>query len=148
MIDLVIKLKSFKIILAIALCFSTINSVLAKKNKCKDEPVKLADLISEPQNFLNKKIFIEGDFYAYSTLSLDYEPAMKSAKDYIGIVLSRPDQKEIPLVELKISALLEKFKKESISIEHGDRVSIKAKVYAIALGEPWLDIEEIEVVTN
>ncbi len=144
MIVKVIRTRPFKIILAVLLCLAYTHSSSARKNKC-EEPTKLADLISQPKKFLNKKILIEGNFYSFSTLSLDYKPAERSSKDYIGLVLSRPDQKEIPLVELKLSASLEEFKKESISIDHGDKVSIKAKVYAVALGEPWLEIEDLEV---
>jgi hypothetical protein len=114
------------------------------KTKCI-ETTKLYDLISEPKNFLNKEVLIEGEFFAFSTLPLDYERAMRSSKDFIGLVLARPDMKEIPLVELKIAAALEMFKQENISIEHGDVVSLEAKVYAVALGEPWLEVSKVNI---
>ena len=91
---------------------------------------------------------IAGEFNSFSTLPLDYEKAMRSSKDYIGLVLSRPDQPDIPLVELKLAAALKMFKDNSINIEHGNKVILKAKVYAIALGEPWLEVDNIEVETD
>jgi hypothetical protein len=116
----------------------------AGKSKCI-ETTKLEELISEPKNFLNRDILIEGEFFAFSTLPLDYEKAMRSSKDFIGLVLARPDMKAIPLVELKIAAALEMFKQENISIEHGDLVSLEAKVYAVALGEPWLEVSKVNI---
>ena len=71
---------------------------------------------------------------------------MKSSKEFIGVILSRPDQKEIPLVELKISIPLEMFKDENISIEHGDKLQLNSKVYAVALGEPWLEVRDLEII--
>ena len=79
-------------------------------------------------------------------MPLDYKPAFRSSKDFIGMVLSRPDQKQIPLVELKLAAPLKTFKEEDISVEHGDVVRLKAKVFAVALGEPWLEVQDIEVL--
>ena len=71
---------------------------------------------------------------------------MRSSKDYVGLVLARPDEQEIPLVELKLAAPLKMFKEEDINIKHDDEVSIRAKVFAMVLGEPWLDVESIELL--
>ncbi len=118
---------------------------LTISNKCKEEPVPLSELVSEPKKFLGKRVSISGEFHSFSTLPLDYKNAMRSSKDYIGLVLARPDQKEIPLVELKLAAPLKLFKDNSINIENGNKVTLKCKVFAVALGEPWLDVETIEV---
>ncbi len=120
----------------------------AASNKCKEDTVALVDLVSEPKKFLGKRVVIAGEFNSFSTLPLDYEKAMRSSKDYIGLVLSRPDHSEIPLVELKLAAPLKMFKDNSINIEHGNKVILKAKVFAVALGEPWLDVDSIEVDTD
>ena len=117
----------------------------AVSNKCKEETVALIDLVADPKKFLGKKVVIEGEFNSFSTLPLDYAKAMRSSKDFIGLVLSRPDQQEIPLVELKLAAPLKMFKDNSINIEHGDVVILRGKVYAVALGEPWLELDSIEV---
>ena len=113
---------------------------------CLGEPTELVDLVSEPSKFLGKKIVLEGEFYSFSTLALDYEPAMRSSKDFIGLVLARPDQTEIPLVELKIAAALKTFKDKNLNLEHGNKLAIRGKVFAVALGEPWVDVEEISLV--
>lgn len=143
-----IPVKSFpKIKIIVALCLFAIlgTPILAAKNKCKFEATKLFDLVAKPKDFLNKDIVVTGEFYSFSTIPLDYEKALKSSKDFIGLILARPDQTEIPLVELKILAPLEMFKEQNINIEHGDIVSFEGKVYAVALGEPWLEITSIEI---
>ncbi|MCE2928808.1 MAG: hypothetical protein LW817_04165 [Candidatus Caenarcaniphilales bacterium] len=118
----------------------------ALATKCLEPATKLDQLVAEPQKFLYKKLSIEGDFHSYSTLALDYPKALRTSKDFISIVLSRPDMKSIPLVELKIAAPLALFKDSNLTIDQGDKISIKAKVYAVALGEPWLEAESIEII--
>jgi len=139
------KLKYFLIILTLTVF--TVNYASSKiPSVCMGEPIELVELVSEPSKFLGKRIVVEGEFYSFSTLALDYEPAMRSSKDFIGLVLARPDQTEIPLVELKIAAALKNFKEKNINLEHGNKLAIKGKVYAVALGEPWLDVEEISLI--
>ena len=136
-----------KLLLIPILLVFTLGSVSAKiPSVCLGEPTELVDLVSEPAKYLGKKIVIEGEFYSFSTLALDYEPAMRSSKDYIGLVLARPDQTEIPLVELKIAAALKSFKEKNLNLEHGNKLAIKGKVYAVALGEPWVEVEEISLL--
>jgi len=134
------------ILIPILLVFTLVSGSAKIPSVCLGEPTELVDLVSEPAKYLGKKIVIEGEFYSFSTLALDYEPAMRSSKDYIGLVLARPDQTEIPLVELKIAAALKNFKEKNINLEHGNKLAIKGKVYAVALGEPWVDVEEISLL--
>ena len=142
-----IMFKSRNLYLSLLLLVFTFSGVFAKLSSvCLGDRTELVDLVSEPSKFLGKKIVIEGEFYSFSTLALDYEPAMRSSKDFIGLVLARPDQSEIPLVELKIAAALKSFKAKNINLEHGNKLAIKGKVYAMALGEPWLDVEEISLL--
>ncbi len=133
--------RSFFAVFVLVIFLQPVNSL----NKCKEPSVPLKNIVAEPKKYLGKTVFIEGEFYSFSTLALDYNRAMRSSKDFIGIVLARPDKKEIPLVELKLAAPLKMFKETSLNVEHGNRVTLKAKVFAVALGEPWLDVEEIEV---
>lgn len=138
--------KIIKLQIIVAILFSTLFQVpILAKNKCTAEFTELHNLILKPKDFLNKDIVIEGEFHSFSTIPLDYEKAMRSSKDFIGLVLARPDQTEIPLVELKLAAPLTMFKDENINIEHGDLVSLEAKVYAVALGEPWLEVTKIDI---
>jgi hypothetical protein len=139
--------KEKLLFILMTLCVLTCGSGSSKLSSlCLGEPTKLVDLVSEPAKFLGKRIVIEGEFYSFSTLALDYEPAMRNSKDFIGLVLARPDQTEIPLVELKIAAALKTFKEKNINLEHGNKLAIRGKVYAVALGEPWLDVEEISLI--
>lgn len=119
--------------------------LVAARNKCDEEYTELVDLVAEPQKFLGRKVNIKGSFYSFGNLPLDYKKAMRSSKDFIGLVLARPDQEEIPLVELKLAAPLKMFKEENINMEHDDTVVLRGKVFAMVLGEPWLDVDSIEV---
>ncbi|MDA0772320.1 MAG: hypothetical protein O3C63_05195 [Cyanobacteria bacterium] len=138
-----------RILIALCLAFFLSHSGLVEaKNKCIEEYTELVDLVADPEKYLGKKINIKGDFYSFGDLPLDYKKAMRSSKDYIGLILARPDQKDIPLVELKLVAPLKLFKEHNINMENEDQVVFRAKVFAMVLGEPWLDVEEIEVTTN
>ncbi len=134
------------------LCLLCLNFSTARANDlnllCDEGFTALQDLVQQPKLYKNKKVKIVGDFFSFSSLPLDYPQAFRDSKKYIGIVLSRPDQKQIPLVELKLAAKLELFKDEEkpIVIEHGDQVKINAKVFEVALGEPWLEISSIEII--
>lgn len=123
-----------------------LNSNLYAKSEKKIPVISLKDLVSKPKDYLNKKVTIEGEFHSFSSLSLDYPKALKDSKEYIGIILSRPDNAEIPLVELKLSAPLEMFKDKNISIAQGDKLRLSSKVYAVALGEAWLEVKDLELL--
>jgi hypothetical protein len=129
-----------------SLFFGFLNSNVHAKDKKNTQVTKLKELVAQPKKYLNKKVDIEGEFHSFSSLSLDYPKALKDSKEYIGIILSRPDEAEIPLVELKISVPLEMFKSKDISIERGDKLHLNSKVYAVALGEPWLEVRDLTVV--
>ena len=62
------------------------------------------DMVASPSKYLNKIITVKGKFDKFSTLGLDYEPAMRSSEDYITFLIQRPDvvDHNIPLSEMKI----------------------------------------------
>lgn len=128
-----------------SLLFAPLNSS-AKTKLTNEENVSLKALVAEPKKFLNKRIFIEGEFHSFSSLPLDYEKAKRSSEDFIGIILSRPDKKEIPLVELKISVPIKMFKENTVTLNSGDKIRLNSKVYAYELGEPWLEAKDIEIL--
>lgn len=143
-------IKSVKRIL-LSICIYSLflgflNSNVQAKDKKNTQVTKLKELVAHPKKYLNKKVDIEGEFHSFSSLSLDYPKALKDSKEFIGIILSRPDEAEIPLVELKISVPLEMFKSKDISIERGDKLHLNSKVYAVALGEPWLEVKDLTIV--
>lgn len=115
---------------------------------CDGAYTKIKDLLVSPKAYKGKRVKLMGDFYSYSSLPLDYPPAMREAKNYIGIVLARPDMKQVPLVELKLAFKLETFKniEDQLNLEQGDTIKISGRVYEVALGEPWVDVASIEVV--
>jgi len=117
---------------------------------CDGAYTKLKDLVANPKAYKGKRVKLLGDFYSFSSLPLDYPPAMRDAKSYIGIVLARPDQKQVPLVELKLAVKLDMFKnmEEELNLAQGDTLKINARVFEVALGEPWLDVSSIEVVSK
>lgn len=144
---MIVIVKRFYLLICIyTLLLTSFNSYAFAKDNKNTQTTKLKSLVATPKKFLNKKVNIEGEFHSFSSLSLDYPKAQKDSKEFIGIILSRPDEKEIPLVELKISVPLEMFKEKNISIEHGDKLRLTSKVYAVALGEPWLEVKDFEIL--
>lgn len=144
-------MNSFRLLLSSLICiysllFGFLNTAVSAKSHKRPKLTSLKELVTEPKHFLNNKITIQGKFHSFSSLSLDYDKAMKSSKEYIGIILSRPDLEDIPLVELKISVPLEMFKSKNITIGHGDKLELNSKVYAVALGEPWLEVKDLEII--
>lgn len=142
---------------SLLLCFSLALSNLAKetkKNEKKEEvkkeikineseyePILLGTLLDNPQNYLEKKIRFRGKFSSFTTLALDYEPALRKSKDYISLCIFRPDSK-IPLSELKLAYPLKEAKENEVirELEEEDLLEIYGKVFSAALDEPWIDV--------
>ena len=108
--------------------------------------VKPLDLVNNPQNFLNKEIKMYAEFNKFSTLGLDYDKAFRDSKDFISILIKRPDVSEeytIPLSELKL--ILKRDEAEKLlDIESGDKIEITGKVFSTALNDPWVDIYKLK----
>ena len=153
--------SQFILFLVLSLFSLNINAVEAQKTNKTLNYVKLKDLVKKPAAYKNQKLTVKGKFYSFSSLPLDYKPAFRDSKDYIGLVLSRPDQEKVPLVELKIANKLDYFKKKkddkdsakddepeeiTLNLNHGDLIEIDAEVFAIALGEPWLEASDIRII--
>lgn len=104
------------------------------------------DLVANPEEYLDKYIFIEGKFDKYTTLGLDYKKAQRDSKDYITFLIRRPDVKRdrrvIPLSELKL-IISRKVAENYINLESGDEVKIYGKVFSTALGDPWVDVDHL-----
>ena len=163
--------KQFKLVLLFALCLSLIivgPEAKAKKqiktskdseaktkekkkkqeiNESEFEPLLLGSLLDKPQNYIGRKIKIKGKFSSFTTLALDYEPALRKSKDYISICLFRPDSM-IPLSELKLAYPVKDAKEDEVihDLEEGDLVEINGQVFSSALDEPWVDIVSIKMI--
>ena len=65
--------------------------------------VKPLTVVNSPSTYLNKSIILNAKFDKFSTLGLDYKPAMKSSEDYISFLIKRDDTGfNIPLSEMKL----------------------------------------------
>ena len=105
-------------------------------------------MVKNPSFYLNKYVKIKGKFDKFSTLGLDYKPAMKSSEDYISFLIQRPDVTDhnIPLSELKIFLKRAEAEKH-IDLNAGDEVEFTGKVFSTALGDVWVDVDQFKVLT-
>lgn len=105
------------------------------------------DIVANPTKYLNKKVKMQAKFDKFSTLGLDYKKALRESKDYIGILIQRDDVPDhnIPLSEMKLF-LKKELAEKHIDLDTGDRIEITAKVFSTALGDPWLDVENLTVI--
>ena len=105
------------------------------------------EVVKNPCAYLNKDITMKAVFDKFSTLGLDYKPAMKSSSDYIGFLIRRDDVTDhvIPLSEMKLflkRSVAQKF----IDLESGDIIKIEGRVFSNALGDPWIETTNLTVL--
>lgn len=102
-------------------------------------------VVNSPKSFLGKKIVMNAKFDKFSTLGLDYKPALKSSENYISFLIKRDDTTyDIPLSEMKLFLkrdTAEKF----IDLKTNDEIKITGTVFSDALGDAWIDVESITV---
>ena len=118
-------------------------------NESNFQPILIGTLLEKPQDYLGKKIKFRGKFSSFTTLALDYKPAMRASKDYISICIFRTDSK-IPLSELKLAYPVKEAKENQIirELEEGDLLEIYGQVFSTALDEPWVDILQIKMIES
>ncbi len=111
--------------------------------------VNPVDMVNNPSFYLNKNVKIKAKFDKFSTLGLDYKPAMKSSEDYITFLIQRPDviDHNVPLSELKIFIKRTEAEKH-IDLDAGDVIEFSGKVFSNALGDVWMDAEQFKVLTQ
>lgn len=158
------KNKQYKLTAIILLILSalSINSVFADPSATLDTPAKEnsvqipaasaicvdpVKVVDSPNFYLNKTITFDADFISFTSLGLDYNPALRKSNDYIGILIQRSDVKDhvIPLSEMKIF-LNRKEAEKHVDLEQGDKIQITGTVFSTALGDPWLDIKTFKVI--
>ena len=105
------------------------------------------NIVNNPNKFLNKKVKMQATFDKFSSLGLDYNKALRPATKYIGILIQRDDvvDHNIPLSEMKLF-LTKELAEKHIDLDTGDKIEIIAKEFSTALGDPWLDVENITVI--
>lgn len=106
------------------------------------------DVVANPYKYLRRNIKIKAKFDKFSTLGLDYSPAMRSSEKYISFLIQRPDMTshDIPLSELKIF-LKKEVAEKNIDLDAGDEIEFTGKVFSTALGDPWMDVDSFKVLT-
>lgn len=157
------KFKSFILILAVAAGLNvyaatqqipsrTVVSATGVKQvaePCAYTLVNPLDVVARPNFYLNKNIKIKAKFDKFSTLGLDYKPAMKSSEKFISFLIQRPDitDHNIPLSELKI--FLDRTEAEKhIELNSGDVIEFTGKVFSTALGDPWMEVDNFTVIST
>ena len=105
------------------------------------------NLVKNPKDYLNKKVSFTGTFNSFDGYALNYDKALRSDKDYVNVVIRRPDATHhpIPLSELKLFLAREK-SKQALDLEAGDKIVIHAKEFSTALNDPWLDVDEVTII--
>lgn len=147
----------FSVILSLTIGFSL--AVFAKEAQAKDLQlaprieyvnatfVKPIQIVQNPSKFLNQNIKMNATFDKFSTLGLDYKKALRESKDYIGFLIQRDDvlDHNIPLSEMKLF-LKRDYAEKFIDLETGDRIEITGQVFSDALGDAWIDVNNIAVL--
>ena len=103
-------------------------------------------VVNSPTLYLSKKITMNAKFDKFSTLGLDYKPAYKSSDNYISFLIKRDDTNfDIPLSEMKLFLQRETAEK-FIDLKTNDEIKITGTVFSDALGDAWIDVENIEII--
>jgi len=128
---------------------NNINAQAVKPEPAQVSSINPLELVQTPTKYLNAKIKIKATFDKFSLLGLDYKPAFRDSKKYVSFLISRPDIKEytIPLSELKLILKREKAEK-LIDLETGDVIEFTGQVFSTALGDPWVDVENVTVIST
>jgi hypothetical protein len=109
------------------------------------------ELVDKPQEYVNKNVRLTAKFFAFSSLALDYKPALRPSKSYLSFLILR-SHSHIPLSELKLALPIPKEKdpeNQLIAVlKDGDTVELSGHVFSAALGEPWVDVQHIKKIAS
>jgi hypothetical protein len=105
------------------------------------------DLVSKPNDYLNKNVKFLANFAGFSSLALDYKPAMRSSKTHLSFLIFRP-QSKVPLSELKLAMAMPKEKDPEnallATLKEGDQLELVGKVFSTALDDPWVEVFQLK----
>ena len=154
------SLKYIKSALLVIIC----SIVLTTSNVCTEkviaEPIATATaqmevqktaltplaIVVSPKNYLNKTVTFNAKFDKFSTLGLDYKPALRSSEEYISFLVKRDDTTiDIPLSEMKLFLKREEAEK-FIDLKTNDEIQITGVVFSDALGDTWIDVNKLVIV--
>ena len=131
----------FSVILALSsnICFAQVSS----RGIVNANPL---EVVKNPDSYLNKAIKMNVVFDKFTTLGLDYDKTKRSGEDYIGFLIRRDDvvDHDIPLSEMKLF-LKRTYAEKFAELETGDKLEVTGIVFSNALGDPWVDINNIVI---
>ena len=91
-------------------------------------------------------VIFNANFDKFSTLGLDYKPALRYSDEYISFLIKRDDTSyDIPLSEMKLFMKRDKAEKH-IDLKTNDEIKITGTLFSDALGDAWIDTENITVL--
>lgn len=115
------------------------------QTQSSEDMVKPLNVVNSPRTYLNKKITMNAKFDKFSTLGLDYKPAYRTSDNYISFLIKRDDTNyDIPLSEMKLF-LKRELAEKNINLKTNDEIKITGTVFSDALGDAWIDVENITV---
>jgi hypothetical protein len=113
------------------------------------QSVNAEQLVDKPHEYLNKNVKFTSNFFAFSSLALDYKPALRPAKTHLSFLVLK-DNSHIPLSELKLAMAIPKEKDPEntllAKLKDGDQIEITGKVFNTALDEPWVDVLRLKLL--
>jgi hypothetical protein len=108
--------------------------------------VTTQELVDAPQKFLHKNVKFCAPFHSYTSLALDYKPALRPSKTHLSFLILRPDRK-VPFSEIKLAMPIPKDKdpknKLLQDLKDQDTIEVTGTVFAIPMDEPWIDVKQL-----
>lgn len=115
------------------------------------QSVTTQQLVDNPNQYLHKNVKFTAPFHAYSSLALDYKPALRPSKSYLSFLILRPNSK-VPFSEIKLAMPIPKDKdpknKLLQDLKDGDTIEVAGTVFATALDEPWVDVKQLVKIAS
>jgi lysyl-tRNA synthetase class II len=106
------------------------------------------ELVKNPQKYLKQSVRFEGVVSGFSSLGLDYKPALRDSKNHVGLLVYRSDvwpKYKIPLSELKL--FLKRTANQKLpDLNQNDVVSLEGTLFSTALGDAWVDITSYKLL--
>lgn len=129
--------------LAIAEPVTTVQQAEVVADNQKATPLAI---VASPKNYLNKNVTFNAKFDKFSTLGLDYKPALKSSEEYISFLIKRDDTNfDIPLSEMKLFLKRSEAEKH-IELKTNDEIEVSGLVFSDALGDTWIDVTKLTLI--
>ncbi len=107
------------------------------------------ELVNKPHDYLGKNVKFNCNFFAFSSLALDYKPAYRSSKTHLSFLVLKPGA-HVPLSELKLAMMIPKEKDPDTTLlaqlKDGDQLEAVGKVFSAALDDPWVEVFKLKKI--